>query len=26
LAMLGFLALVIELITGHGLLHFVGIL
>ncbi|MBE9191713.1 ferrochelatase [Gloeocapsopsis crepidinum LEGE 06123] len=26
LAMLGFLALVIELITGRGLLHFVGIL
>ncbi len=26
LAMLGFIALVIELISGHGLLHFVGIL
>ncbi len=26
IAMLGFLALMIELITGRGLLHFVGIL
>ena len=26
IAMLGFIALVIELITGRGLLHFVGIL
>ncbi|MCM0594276.1 MAG: ferrochelatase [Gloeotrichia echinulata IR180] len=26
IAMLGFIALIIELITGHGLLHFVGLL
>jgi protoporphyrin/coproporphyrin ferrochelatase len=26
IAMLGFIALLVELITGHGLLHFVGIL
>ncbi|MEB3179119.1 MAG: ferrochelatase [Nostocaceae cyanobacterium] len=26
IAMLGFIALIIELVTGHGLLHFVGIL
>jgi ferrochelatase len=26
IAMLGFIALIIELITGHGLLHMVGLL